>query len=141
MATSEPVPMILHCPECHKRHIDEGPFATRPHHTHACQHCGFVWRPAIVNTVGVQYLPGFKNELPDGRSSSVAAIEWHRDATGVSEKCSVCGVKSHEGRLHRALTRAESDEADARKTVLKDQLPVVEAGVVYVASMSGVYLR
>lgn len=57
-----PVAMILHCPECSRRHVDAGEFATRPHHTHACQHCGFVWRPAIVPTVGVQFLPGFKNE-------------------------------------------------------------------------------
>jgi hypothetical protein len=60
----DPVPMIMHCPApgCGARHIDEGEFATRPHHTHACQTCGFVWRPAIVHTVGVQFLPGFKNE-------------------------------------------------------------------------------
>lgn len=55
-------PMILHCPECGGRHIDEGEFLTKPHHTHACQHCGFVWRPALVNTHGVQFLPGFTNE-------------------------------------------------------------------------------
>lgn len=58
---AEPVPMILHCPACGERHIDEGEFATKPHHTHACQSCGVVWRPAIVATVGVQFLPGFKN--------------------------------------------------------------------------------
>lgn len=56
------IPMILHCPECSTRHIDAGVFATRAHYTHACQHCGFVWRPAIVSTVGVQFLPGFKDE-------------------------------------------------------------------------------
>lgn len=61
---SAPVPMLLWCPECHRRHIDEGTFATKPHHTHACQHCGLAWRPAIVATVGVQFLPGFKNETP-----------------------------------------------------------------------------
>ena len=58
----EAIPMLLHCPMCNKRHIDEGDFATKSHHTHACQHCGHVWRPAIVPTVGVQFLPGFKNE-------------------------------------------------------------------------------
>ena len=41
-------------------HIDEGEFATKPHHTHACQACGHVWRPAIVPTTGVRFLPGFK---------------------------------------------------------------------------------
>jgi len=62
---SAPIPMLLHCPECGTRHIDEGEFATKNHHTHACQECGFVWRPAIVSTVGVRFLPGFKNG--DGR--------------------------------------------------------------------------
>lgn len=57
-----PVPMILACPICGERHIDEGLFATKNHHTHACQNCGLVWRPALVATVGVQFLPGFKNE-------------------------------------------------------------------------------
>lgn len=58
---SEPIPMILTCPVCGGRHIDEGEFATKVHHTHACQYCGMVWRPAIVPTVGVKFLPGFKN--------------------------------------------------------------------------------
>lgn len=58
----KPIPMLLHCPECRERHIDEGEFATKAHHTHACQSCGCVWRPALVSTVGVRFLPGFKNE-------------------------------------------------------------------------------
>lgn len=58
---TKPTPMIMHCPECGNRHIDQGVFATKPHHTHACQHCGFVWRPAVVATVGVKFLPGFKD--------------------------------------------------------------------------------
>jgi hypothetical protein len=59
------VPMLLWCPICGERHIDEGDFATKPHHTHACQYCGLVWRPAIMNTVGVEFLPGFKNDQDD----------------------------------------------------------------------------
>ena len=59
-----PIPMLLWCPECGERHIDEGRFATKVHHTHACQECGNVWRPAVVPTVGVRFLPGFKNEEP-----------------------------------------------------------------------------
>lgn len=55
------IPMILHCPECGTRHVDRGEFETKAHHTHACQSCGFVWRPAIVATAGVQFLPGFKD--------------------------------------------------------------------------------
>lgn len=66
-----PIPMLLWCPECGARHIDEGEFATAPHHTHACQACGMVWRPALVPTTGVVFLPGFKNAPeagPPGRA-------------------------------------------------------------------------
>lgn len=59
-----PIPMLIHCPMCRERHIDRGLFQTQIHHTHACQGCGHVWRPAIVATVGVEFLPGFKNEEP-----------------------------------------------------------------------------
>ena len=62
------IPMILHCPQCCERHIDEGAFARKMHHTHACQGCGFVWRPAKVNTHGVQFLPGYKNAQPSPES-------------------------------------------------------------------------
>ena len=58
---ADPIPMRLTCPMCSALHIDAGEFAAKPHHTHACQSCGNVWRPAIVATVGVQFLPGFKN--------------------------------------------------------------------------------
>lgn len=60
MAT--PTPMWLTCPRCNAHHIDEGAFKTKPHHTHSCQVCGLTWRPAVSTTVGVQYLPGFKNQ-------------------------------------------------------------------------------
>ena len=68
-----PIPMVLHCPECRARHVDVGEFATKPHHTHACQSCGMVWRPAIGPTVGVQFLPGFKNEEPEQPAQAKAA--------------------------------------------------------------------
>lgn len=60
-ALEQPTPMLLWCPECGTRHVDEGEWVHRHHHTHACQECGHVWRPAVSKTVGVQYLPGFKN--------------------------------------------------------------------------------
>lgn len=56
-----PIQMKLTCPKCCAEHIDKGEFATKEHHTHACQSCGLVWRPAVVATVGVQFLPGFKD--------------------------------------------------------------------------------
>jgi len=78
IVTPAPVQMLLFCPMCHTKHIDEGEFATKPHHSHACQgwlverqplggtqqlrRCGHVWRPAIVPTVGVETLPGFLND-------------------------------------------------------------------------------
>jgi hypothetical protein len=37
---------LILCPACGQRHIDGAngvEFATRPHHTHLCQHCGHVW--------------------------------------------------------------------------------------------------
>lgn len=60
---SEPVPMLIWCPMCSARHLDEGEFAEKPHHTHSCQECGLTWRPAIVPTVGVKFLPGLKNKV------------------------------------------------------------------------------
>lgn len=62
LITKSPVPVRLTCPKCGELHLDEGEFATKVHHTHACQSCGMVWRPAVVPTVGVRFLPGFKNE-------------------------------------------------------------------------------
>ena len=56
-----PIQMLLWCPACGARHVDRGEFATKRHHTHACQDCGMCWRPAIEPTCGVQYLPGFKD--------------------------------------------------------------------------------
>jgi rubredoxin len=63
-AAGAPIPMRLVCPDCRALHIDEGEFATKVHHTHACQQCGAVWRPAVVATVGVRFLPGFRNQYP-----------------------------------------------------------------------------
>lgn len=60
--TETAIPMRLQCPVCGELHVDAGRFATQLHHTHACQHCGTVWRPAVVHTVGVRFLPGFKDE-------------------------------------------------------------------------------
>jgi hypothetical protein len=63
-----PIPLRLPCPRCHELHLDHGELAAKPHHTHACQACGEVWRPAIVSTVGVRFLPGFKDEPRENES-------------------------------------------------------------------------
>jgi len=74
-SVATPIPMRLICPSCMSLHIDEGEFATRPHHTHACQACGAVWRPAIVATVGVRFLPGFRNEPAWEREEREATVK------------------------------------------------------------------
>lgn len=40
------VPMAarIYCPICGVRHIDEGEWQHRPHHTHLCARCGAEWR-------------------------------------------------------------------------------------------------
>jgi len=48
--------MRLPCEACGELHIDKGEFATKPHHTHQCENCGLVWRPAIEDTIGVKFL-------------------------------------------------------------------------------------
>lgn len=71
------IPMRLVCEACGRLHIDEGEWATRPHHTHTCQYddCGLTWRPAVVHTVGVRFLPGFRSE---------GAAELHSAGDGAS---------------------------------------------------------
>lgn len=73
-AIDAPVPMILYCPQCRSRHVDAGEFATKSHHTHACQVCGHVWRPAVVATTGVAFLPGFKDDEPGAFAAAADAL-------------------------------------------------------------------
>lgn len=75
------IPMRLFCPICDAQHIDEGEFATKEHHSHACQSCGAVWRPAIVATVGVQFLPGFKNTLRPAKPTDIPQQPQHQGST------------------------------------------------------------
>lgn len=62
-AAEDPVPLLLWCPGCGERHIDEGEQVAKPHRTHACQSCGMLWAPAAVPTIGVRFLPGCKNAV------------------------------------------------------------------------------
>ncbi len=68
---AKPLPLLLWCPECGNRHIDVE-MATKPHATHSCQHCGLTWRPAIVPTLGVRFLPGYKDATPPPTVDGVA---------------------------------------------------------------------
>jgi len=51
-----PIPMVLHCPKCRGQHIDREEWATYPHKTHRCEHCGELFRVAEIPTVGVEAL-------------------------------------------------------------------------------------
>lgn len=58
LSQATPIPIRISCPKCGELHVDEGEFATRPHRTHTCQHCGLNWQPSLACTVGVKFLPG-----------------------------------------------------------------------------------
>lgn len=36
--------VVMYCLQCGTLHVDRGEWATRPHHKHLCEACGFVWR-------------------------------------------------------------------------------------------------
>lgn len=84
-----PIPMRLPCPACGVLHIDVGEFETKVHHTHSCQECGLTWRPAVVATVGVRFLPGFKNDEATPAVSPAPAVEptLHKH----HGECATCG--------------------------------------------------
>ncbi len=71
---TDPFAIMMPCPKCGVLHVDVGEFATKPHHTHACQNkkCGLVWRPSGAPTVGIAYIPEFINEPEE-------------DATGIQD--------------------------------------------------------
>lgn len=50
------IAVLAFCPECRMQHVDRGEWETRPHRSHLCEHCGHVWRLAMVPTVGVAAL-------------------------------------------------------------------------------------
>ena len=65
------IPVILFCPHCHKQHVDEGIWATKPHRTHVCVDdavgpgCGKPFTPSTFRTVGVLDLKAYKMEVLD----------------------------------------------------------------------------
>lgn len=120
-APAAPIPMLLHCPECRARHVDEGEFATKIHHTHSCQSCGLTWRPAVVPTVGVRFLPGFKNDASARPLCNCGGldVEHRRESPGCEYRdhhCDACHAKG------KCTTKAcvgspiELAEADAFRT-------------------------
>ena len=112
----EPISMLLYCPECGWRHIDDGEFKTKPHHTHACQHCGHCWRPAICNTVGVQFLPGFKDERPAWGPTSMSTVDIRR-AVEILQKNSI--KSNDDGTITVPTTLAEQIAEALEKTRAK----------------------
>ncbi len=68
----QPMKQVIYCPlsakcecgrprMCGARHVDKGAFATKPHHTHSCQSCGGSFRLQKEATVGVDFIPEFKD--------------------------------------------------------------------------------
>lgn len=53
-----PIPMVLHCPSCGFQHVDkpepERGWDNPPHKSHLCARCGSIWRPADIETIGVE---------------------------------------------------------------------------------------
>lgn len=93
---TDPIPMHLYCPFCHAQHFDPPSF--RPHKTHACQNCGEHFQPALVETVGVKFLPGCQS-MPTGDE----AFELNR-ALGLRKE----GAKHERARIV-AWIRAQGD--------------------------------
>lgn len=76
-----PIPMILFCPSCTARHIDEGEWATleKAHRKHLCAKCGFLWKPALVSTVGVHELIPEPAREPDDVKTTLEEIKYYKD--------------------------------------------------------------
>jgi NAD-dependent SIR2 family protein deacetylase len=93
--TSVPIEIRINCPECGVLHVDKGVWATKPHHTHSCQDCGHTWRPAVVDTVGVNFLPGFRNANAEEKPAEDGIIyrvlkTQERRGTLDPVKCGAC---------------------------------------------------
>lgn len=91
-ARSQPLDMVLHCPNCGEQHIDapEGErdlavaridedspepslWTNPPHRSHLCAHCGHTWRPADVKTNGVKAVKtAGKKDSPIAQTSTLA---------------------------------------------------------------------
>jgi hypothetical protein len=53
---AQPIPMVLHCPNCKQQHLDVGEWRMRAHRTHLCLHCQQSFTPSKLATVGVEAL-------------------------------------------------------------------------------------
>jgi hypothetical protein len=130
---SDPIPMLLWCPGCGERHLDEGEFATKPHHTHACQLCGLAWRPAVVDTLGVQFLPGFRTASALGTDPPKATTKRKRtrksDHNGLGNcwraraavaRCAECGMDCCDVCHQHDEPRGECSECPECEACAKD---------------------
>ena len=113
-----PIPLRLSCPACGIWHIDEGDLATTPHRTHACQHCGALWAPAVVPTVGVKFLPGCKNEVvPDpaeARAAPAVLVAGHDPAHVTLTWAVYLAMREKLARLEAAQTETAHTKTDAK---------------------------
>lgn len=80
----DPIPMVLHCPHCHTQHLDkpepENGWDNPPHASHLCHNCGAIWRPASVDTEGVENVPAGKHDRAPTKAarpaSALSATVW-----------------------------------------------------------------
>lgn len=142
---NDPIPMRLTCPECGQLHVDAGRFATHPHHTHVCQHCGLTWRPAVVCTVGVRFLPGFKdssgfapvpappgmNVMPEATRGNSSRVSWLDAPRAGSDEVPWDGSHPPPAPPEEITTRCGCDESRSLKAevfALQDRLMEYDEG-------------
>lgn len=54
--------MILNCPACGARHVEDKKSERAGHAVHDCHFCGVKFQPALVHTMGVKFLTGADGE-------------------------------------------------------------------------------
>lgn len=122
-----PIDMVLHCPKCGLRHVDEAEgegddeattqrldvWRNPPHRSHLCHGCGHIWRPADVPTNGVAAI-----KTHGTNDSAIAqpqqATDW-RQATTYLQRMShalslLCGVTPTDEMIAAYLDTSRDDD-------------------------------
>jgi protein gp37 len=81
--------LSLHCPQCHRKHIDAGELASEPHLTHKCEHCGNEWEPFDIPTVGRHGVDWIIAGAESGRGARPMQQDWVKS---VKDQCVSAGV-------------------------------------------------
>lgn len=105
----DPIPMVLHCPNCGKQHVDapepETGWDNPPHKSHKCHSCGTIWRPAPVYTNGVAKLEsrGEADTWPP-----LVTVEVYSRPECIFRYCPYAEDCKERDVCHNPLTRAEA---------------------------------